>query len=242
VAPPAGKLSTGSSAVSCSRSSGRPGCILLPGSIVNGTEGGADGPMTATERQPGDTNRIFADHYDPIYRVVRGLVHDASEARDLTQEAFIKAYQALPAFRGESTLRTWLVRIAQNVVLDHFRRVARERAAGSSPLEDTDPEALAQEGALDPSQVVERRQSDACVQRCMDTLPAAYRQAVALHDMAGLTSREIATLLGVSVATVKIRLHRGRARLRSTVERHCDLYRDERNVLACRHRRARGER
>ncbi len=188
----------------------------------------------------GEVDRVFREHYASVHRAVTGLVHDPGEAADLTQETFARAYQALPQFRGDSSVRTWLIRIAQNVVLDRFRRLGRRRAGALPGTEGADLEALPQEGVLSQVQVVERQESDACVQRCVDTLPDAYRQAVVLHDMVGMTAVEIASLLKVSLATVKIRLHRGRTRLRSTVGEHCELYRDERNVLSCRHK-PRGE-
>ncbi len=181
------------------------------------------------ETEP-DIERVFIAHYGAVYRFVLRLVHDAGEAKDLTQETFVRAYQALPQFRGESTLKTWLIRIAQNIVLDRFRELSRRREGGTA--DDADLDGLPAQ-ALDQAQVAEQRQSNACVQRCVDALSDDYRQAVVLHDMVGMTNVEIAKMLGVSLATVKIRVHRGRQRLKALTSQYCDVYRDGRNELAC---------
>jgi RNA polymerase sigma-70 factor (ECF subfamily) len=181
-----------------------------------------------------DVERIFASHYPYVRQTVLRLVHDPVEAQDLTQETFIRAFRALPRFRGESSVRTWLARIAQNVVLDHYRRAARQRGVDPRWAELVELDAFAEEDAMTPAQMTEQQQSGACVQRCVDSLSEDYRQAVVLHDMVGLTNVEIARLLGVTLATVKIRVHRGRRQLRSTFAEHCEVYTDDRNELACR--------
>ncbi len=206
-----------------------------------------------------DVERVFVAHYDAVYRFLLRLVHDTAEAEDLTQETFARAYEALPRFRGEATLKTWLIRIAQNIALDRFRRLSRQRPAAGVPhghptaaaavgtpswngdtkwLDDGDVEALPAQ-ALDQAQAAEQRQSNACVQRCVDALADDYKQAVVLHDMVGMTNGEIAKMLGVSLATVKIRVHRGRQRMKELAGRYCEVYRDERNELACQIKRER---
>ncbi len=183
-----------------------------------------------TETRAPEIERVFVEHYDAVYRFVLRLVRDGAEATDLTQETFTRAYESLPGFRGEATLKTWLTRIAQNIVLDRFRQISRRR---DGSLDDDDVQAMAFAGALDQAQAAEQQQSKACVQRCVDALPDNYRQAVALHDMVGMTNAEIAKMLGVSLATVKIRVHRGRRRLRELAGRHCEVYLNDRNVMAC---------
>jgi RNA polymerase sigma-70 factor, ECF subfamily len=189
-----------------------------------------------------DVERVFVAHYDDVYRLVLRLVHQPTEAHDLTQETFTRAYQALPGFRGESTLKTWLARIAQNIVLDHFRRRSREHAADTLWLDAADVQALPGRDTVDQAQASQQHESNACVQRCVDHLADHYRQAVVLHDMVGMTNGEIAAMLGVSLATVKIRVHRGRQRLRSLVAQHCEIYRDERNEMGCQPKRGGGDR
>ncbi len=180
--------------------------------------------------QSADIERVFVEHYDAVYRFVLRLVRDGAEAADLTQETFARAYESLPRFRGDATLKTWLTRIAQNVVLDRFRQASRRH---DHSLDDDDVQAVARADGLDQAQATEQRQSDACVQRCVDLLSDTYRQAVVLHDMVGMTNGEIAKMLGVSLATVKIRVHRARCRLRELARRHCEVYLDGRNEMAC---------
>ncbi len=181
-----------------------------------------------------DAERIFADNYPRVYRAVLRLVHDPAEAEDLTQETFAKAFGALPSFRGDSTLLTWLTRIARNTVLDRFREVERRRAGGWQPLEPSALESIPEARASTAPEAVERTASGACIQACVDVLPPSQRQVIELHDMLGLTAREIAEMLDVSVGAVKIRLHRARGKLRAAFDRHCDVYSTDRNELACR--------
>ncbi len=182
------------------------------------------------DERPADVERVFVEHYEAVHRFVLRLVRDSTEAKDLTQETFVRAYESLPGFRGEASLRTWLTRIAQNVVLDRFRQIARRR---DDSLDDEDVQAIARVAGPDQEQAAGQRQSNACVQRCVDALADDYRQAVVLHDMVGMTNAEIAKMLGVSLATVKIRVHRGRRRLRDLAGRHCEVYLDDRNEMAC---------
>lgn len=164
---------------------------------------------------------------------IRTLVADADEAEDLTQETLIHVLRALPRFRGESSLKTWALRIAGNVVVDGRRRAARRPAerAGTPP-----------EGGLDdvkatdrpgPEDDLEQAVSAACLRGALGTLPESYRQVFELHDLAGLENAEIAELLGIPLSTVKIRLHRARRRLRSACEAGCEVYRSPRGDVAC---------
>ena len=175
-----------------------------------------------------DFGRVVAD-YDRVYRAVRRLTRDATEAEDLTQEAFLKAYRGWSSFRGEASPSTWILRIAQNLVRDRYRRDARGIGARTVPLTDRMADTATEPGAA-PAQAAEQRQSEECVRRCVHELVEPYRQVVYLHDLLGLPNPEIAALLGTSVEAVKMRVHRGREQFRT----RCGVYRDEQNELACR--------
>ncbi len=191
--------------------------------MSSGTEGGG---------AKANAESIVAENYGRVYQAVLRLVHDPAEARDLTQETFAKAMGGLEGFRGESSVLTWLMRIARNVVLDHFRQATRSR---ETPLDGGGAvESIPETRAVAPGEAAERTESGACVQACVDTLRPAERQVIELHDMLGLTAAEISQMLGVSIGAVKIRLHRARTKLRSSFDQHCDLYTDDRNELACR--------
>jgi len=183
--------------------------------------------------EDGDPNRLFADHYHRVYKTILGLIHEPMEAEDLTQETFIKAYRGLPDFRGQASLATWLTRIARNVVLDHYRRNNHKLDDCTSSLDDSEFDVLPTEQDPTPAQVTEKSLSSQCVRSCIESLPGLYRRGMELHELHGVSTTEIAQLLSLSPASVKIRIHRGRQHLRARVERHCNLYVDECDELVC---------
>lgn len=190
-------------------------------------------PSEINSSEAENLNRLFADHYQRVYRTILGLIHEPMEAEDLTQETFIKAYRGLPDFRGQASLATWLTRIARNVVLDDYRRRDRKLDACTSSLDDSEFDILPIEQDPTPAQATEKNLSDQCIRSCIASLPGVYRRVMELHDLHGVPTAEIAQMLGLSTASVKIRIHRGRQHLRARVGRHCDLYVDECDDLIC---------
>ena len=185
-----------------------------------------------------DFGRLYTEYQPRIRRYVARMVGE-HDAEDLTQAVFLKVSQALQDFRGESTLATWIYRIATNTAADWRRSPAFRRPIAWAPLEAAGDrerlEGAAEEpGRLPPAdQVLVRREMNRCIRGVVDGLPAPYRDAVTLSDIVGLKNAEIAERLGVSVDTVKIRLHRGRGMLRKAMETRCDIYRDQQLGLAC---------
>jgi RNA polymerase sigma-70 factor (ECF subfamily) len=184
------------------------------------------------------TFQTIHDTYRPkLLRYLRRLVGE-SEAEDLVQEIFVRIDKALVNFRGESSLSTWIYRIATNAALDRLKsRSARMDAAGNS-VDDgecgtEDRDAWTGEKKPSPETALIRKEMNDCIRDIIDELPTSYRSALALSEMEGFTNQEISEILGVSLDTVKIRLHRARARLKQELEKHCRFYRDERNELAC---------
>lgn len=178
-----------------------------------------------------DAPEIFKDYHARIYRYVLSLMRDPVEADDLTQETFLRAYRHHNSLRDAGALAAWLYRIATHVSLDRLRQRARR-----APLEseaDPDDVELADPDAPSLQQTVERKEMSACVQQYLANLPDGYRAVILLHDLHGLTGPEIADLLGVPLATVKIRLHRARRKLRAALEAGCAFSHDERDVLLC---------
>jgi RNA polymerase sigma-70 factor (ECF subfamily) len=176
---------------------------------------------------------IYASYYPKILRYLSHLV-GTEEAEDLTQEVFIKAARALPSFRGDSSLSTWLYRIATNTATDRLRSATfrHPEDTGCEVIEeglesDVCPqEKLAQAPAgsiLVENQVLSREMSS-CIQRYIDQLPDSYRTVIVLSDLEGLHDKEIARILGVSLEAMKIRLHRARKKLRDQFLDHCEYY------------------
>ncbi len=174
---------------------------------------------------------FFEKNYDRIYRYVRGMVRDANEAEDLTQEAFLRAHRERETLEDPAAILSWLYRIATHVALDRLRQrttlAARESKVDPADLDLAEADVPALEQGL------EQGQMSACVQRFLVDLPDSYRSVILLHDVHGLTGPEIASVLEISLPTVKIRLHRARSRLKLALEAGCEFSCDSRGVLVC---------
>ena len=172
-------------------------------------------------------------------KILRYLTHMVGEfeAEDLTQEVFIRIISNLSTFRGESRLSTWIYRIATNVAMDALRRPFHRqkihfidhRETGSSVEKHIELREKAPSAELR----LIRKQMNTCIRGYIYGLPENYRTVLVLSDLEGLNVSDIAAVLGVSLHTAKIRLHRARVKLKKELETHCNFYRDEQNELAC---------
>jgi RNA polymerase sigma-70 factor (ECF subfamily) len=157
-----------------------------------------------------------------VWRLAYNTLRDREEAWDVAQEAFIRAYQALPSFRGQSAFYTWLYRIVMNVAADRARsRGARGRAFGTErvPEEDWDRVLPDQNpGDEAPDAAAARREQRRRIEQALDTLPEHHRKIVVLSDLEGLSYREIADTLEIPMGTVMSRLHNARKRLRDALK------------------------
>ncbi len=175
-----------------------------------------------------DFQAIHAEYRPKIQRYLARMVGD-DDAEDLTQEVFTRVYRALGSFRGDSSLSTWIYRIATNAALDKLRDPAYKRVQLVDLPEDADaPEAeLADqdqwtgEQRPTPEQQLFYKERIECFCEHVETLPRNYRLVVALSELSDLAAAEIAALLGLSVDVVKIRLHRGRMKLLQELKAHC---------------------
>ncbi len=157
-----------------------------------------------------------------VWRLAYNFLRDREEAWDVAQEAFIRAYQALPSFRGQSAFYTWLYRIVMNVAADRARsRGARGRAFGTErvPEEDWD-RVLADQNAADeaPDAAAARREQRRKIDEALALLPEHHRKIIVLSDLEGLSYREIADTLEIPMGTVMSRLHNARKRLRDALK------------------------
>ena len=185
--------------------------------------------MAATEQ---DFHEIYETFRPRIHRYLARMVGE-DEAEDLTQDVFIKVSQSLADFRNESQLSTWIYRIAANTAIDRLRSASFRANANSVDIDSSgnDYQEHAVGDLLDRSLI--RKEMNKCISGLIDRLPDDYRTAITLSDLGGFQNMEIAEMLGVSLETVKIRLHRARKQLKESMETNCTLYRDERNELAC---------
>jgi RNA polymerase sigma-70 factor (ECF subfamily) len=152
---------------------------------------------------------LYRKHHRRVHGVIVRLVGRAgARAEDLTQEAFVRAWQALPGFRFESTVSTWLHRLAVNTALMELR------ARRSRPLADDDEDALE---SLSMPDTVGRAVLGRDLERAVAALPPRARAVLVLHDVEGWKHEEIARELGMAVGSSKAQLHRARGLLRTRV-------------------------
>jgi RNA polymerase sigma-70 factor (ECF subfamily) len=188
-------------------------------------------PMKEDEREVENAASIFQEDYQRIFRYIMSMVRDTAEAEDLTQEAFLRAYQRRDSLRDEGAQTAWLYRIATHVCLDRLRQYARRSPKESQT--DLDEIDVAEPDTPSLQQTLERDEMSECVQGYLNRLSDSYRAVILLHDMHELTAAEIAQLLGESLATIKIRLHRARRKLSMALGAGCNFSHDERDVLVC---------
>lgn len=175
-----------------------------------------------------DFQRVYDEYRPRVLRYLAGIV-GPTEAEDLSQEVFLRISQALQAFRGESQLSTWIHRIATNAAIDRTRSPAFHRTEPGGLLDGSDPDELelgvaGRSAAAGPAPVelsVFRNERADCYQQFVRNLPLNYRTVVALSELEGMTTAEIAEILGLTQGAVKVRLHRGRARLLRELRAHC---------------------
>jgi len=165
------------------------------------------------------------DTYQPrILRYLARLVGEP-EAEDLAQEVFVKISRRLTTFRGESKVSTWVYRIASNAATDRIRTASFRQDAELGWLDDLnepeDKDAWTGEEAPSLEQQLMRKEMYDCFLDYVKRLPPNYRTVVVLSELEQLPNNEIAEILGLSLETVKIRLHRGRTRLLRELKAHC---------------------
>ena len=172
--------------------------------------------LERTEWTSPSWDALVREHADRVYRLAYRLSGNRVDAEDLTQETFVRVFHALPNFQP-GTLEGWLHRITTNLFLDMVRRRRR-----ISPFALPEDERLAAPSP-GPDQAYLERHLDADIQQALDGLPVAFRAAVVLHDLDQLPYQEIALILGIKVATVRTRIHRGRLLLRATLAHRAPL-------------------
>jgi RNA polymerase sigma-70 factor (ECF subfamily) len=145
---------------------------------------------------------IYRTHAPAIYALCRRMIGDERDARDLVQDVFVRAWQRLPTFRGQSALATWMHRLAVNVVLEQMRSTRRDVARF---IDDADQDSF----SARPTSPDERMDLD----RAINRLPAGARTVFVLHDIHGYSHDEIAQMTGIAAGTARAQLFRARRAL-----------------------------
>jgi RNA polymerase sigma-70 factor (ECF subfamily) len=186
-----------------------------------------------SSRQPLSIENVAQELAQPLLRYLERYAGDRAVAEDLRQETLIRMARGLSSFEGRSSIKTWAFSIATRVAADHFRHPDRRACIvdldEADELQDSGP-------AMDDRLVFQ--EMDGCIRRVIDSLPDPYRSALILHDLEGLTSEQAAEICGCSIASVKIRVHRARLRLKKALIERCEFYRDSDGVFRCDRKKA----
>jgi RNA polymerase sigma-70 factor (ECF subfamily) len=178
-------------------------------------------------------NEIVERYRTKIFNLTLGLLHNQGDAEELTQDTFIRAYRGLARFRGDSSLATWLYRIAMNLARNRywyfFRRRRHATLSLDCPLGDDSAATFADQFASeahDPAQETATDEFTSLIAECMERLDAAHREILTMRNILHLSYEEIAASLGLNVGTVKSRIARARERLRAQLAEVCPEFAD----------------
>jgi RNA polymerase sigma-70 factor, ECF subfamily len=164
----------------------------------------------------------------PMMRYLARYVGDQAVAEDLWQEALIRMHRGSSSFEGRSSIKTWAFSIATRVAADYLRRPGSNAAV----VELTEVAEPVDSGrAIDEQLFID--EMNQCVRDVIDSLPEGYRSALILHDLEGLTAKQVAEVCDCSVASAKIRIHRARLRLKDALDEECAFYHDADGILRC---------
>jgi RNA polymerase sigma-70 factor (ECF subfamily) len=157
-------------------------------------------------------NILVEKYQHKLIKLITRYVHDQSEAMDVAQEAFIKAYRALPKFRGDSSFYTWLYRIGINTAKNHL--VSQSRRPPDSDIDASDAERYGIESRLkdheSPEAMAGRDEVESVVVGAIEELPEDLRTAITLRELEGLSYEEIAQAMDCPIGTVRSRIFRAR--------------------------------
>lgn len=183
----------------------------------------ADLVARARTRDRAAVKEIIQQHNQRLYRIARSILRDDGEAEDVVQEAYVRAFGSLDAFRGEARLGTWLSRIVINEALGRLRRRRPTVELDSMAVPPPEAHVIPFPNArpqLDPETNMAQREIRVLLERAIDELPEAFRTVLVARLIEGMSVEETAELFGLVPETVKTRLHRARKLLKDEMTRH----------------------
>jgi RNA polymerase sigma-70 factor, ECF subfamily len=174
---------------------------------------------------PLTAEQVFRDHAPRVYNLARRMLGNDADAEDVTQDVLLQVVRKLDTFRGDSNLTTWLHRVTVNAAL-----AARRKRASRANHEVRDPlELFTEQGyhahavkpwSATPDRLALKRETTELIDKAIMELPELYRDVYVLADVEGLPNQDIGDMLGLSLAAVKSRLHRGRLLMRDSLAPH----------------------
>jgi len=182
-------------------------------------------------REEAAFNVLVVQHQGQIYNVCYRMLGNAAEAEDVAQDVFIKSFQAIDSFRGDSALGTWLYRIAVNLCKNRLKYLGRRHYRQNAAIEDVQEGSFAPESSGRvtgepvgrPDEILEGNRAESRIQRALAQIEPAFRELLVLRDVQGLSYAEVVDITGLAEGTVKSRLHRARAALQRAYEAQEDL-------------------
>ena len=165
-------------------------------------------------------SRIVTAYERLVYSTLKSKVMSGEDAMDLSQEVFIKIWRALPNWRGDCKLSTWIYKVCVNTSLDFLRKASDVETLSTSPEDDDDrPFEVADESiSSSPERLAEQNETTLAVRRAISRLPEDQRQVIMLRDIDGFSYEDISEMLSLGIGTVKSRINRARTRLKALLE------------------------
>lgn len=159
---------------------------------------------------------LVEKYQNRVFGMVYGMLRNREDARDVTQDAFVKAFKSLDTFRLDASFYTWIYRIAMNLAIDHVRKRKRREVAGfEEGIASKDEDGVISEihNAENPSKSLERKELYQRIMDALEQLPDDQKQAILLREVEGLSYKEIAEVMGIPEGTVMSRLFYARKRM-----------------------------
>jgi RNA polymerase sigma-70 factor (ECF subfamily) len=169
--------------------------------------------------------QVFREHGPRVYSLARRMLGNDADADDVTQDVLLQVVRKLDTFRGEANLSTWLHRVTVNAALAHRRkraqRAERERHDPLDSFQDNGHHGQpVRPWSVTPDALAQQRETTELIEQAIADLPEPYRDVYVLADVEGLPNAEIGDMLGLGLAAVKSRLHRGRLMMRQSLAGH----------------------
>ena len=162
-----------------------------------------------------------------VFNIAYKMMDNYDDANELAQEAFIKAYQSIDKFKGDSLFSTWIYRITTNVCLDELRRRKNKKVISLNEnikYNDEEIQQQIKDESPGPEQIFEEKESKKLINQCIESLPVDYKTVIILRDIQGFSYEEIAKILNCPEGTVKSRINRARKALR-------DIFKNKKELL-----------
>ena len=165
-------------------------------------------------------SRLIDNYKNIVYNLAYRMSNNSQEAEDISQEAFLRAFQSLARFNPSYKFSTWLHQITLNIIRDRLKKKELNYVSLDTPIETDDSEFYPQPADLtnNPEQIIAQKENRQAIQQALHSLPLKYREVLVLRHLQDLSYIEIANILELPAGTVKIRLYRAREQLRKILE------------------------